>query len=64
MLKASLAANPDSVILFSSKRPEHVRGNVAIAEDSAAEEQALRLYGLVRSEAVETQAGAGGPGLR
>ncbi len=56
MLKASLVCNPESVVLFSSKRPEHVRGNVAIAEDPAAEEQALRLYGLVRAEAVQMQA--------
>ena len=61
MLKASLAANPDSIVLFSSKRPEHVRGNVAIAEDAGAEEKALRLYGLVRAEAVQMQVGVSSP---
>ena len=55
MLKASLVCNPQSVVLFSSKRPQHVRGNVAIAEDAAAEDKALRLYALVRAEANETQ---------
>ena len=64
MLKASLVCNPDSVVLFSSKRPEHVRGNVAIAEDAGAEEKALRLYGLVRAEAVQTLMPAQNPGAR
>jgi D-threo-aldose 1-dehydrogenase len=50
MLKASLTANPGSLVLFSSKRPEHIRSNVAVANDSATEQQALRLYALVRSE--------------
>ena len=55
MLKASLVCNPQSVVLFSSKRPQHVRGNVAVAEDAGAEDKALRLYALVRAEANETE---------
>ncbi len=51
MLKASLMCNPDSVILFSSKRPEHIRNNAALVDDVAAGEQALQLYALVRAEA-------------
>ena len=51
MLKASLAANPDSVILFSSKKPKHIQANVALVDDTQAEDQALKLYSLVRAEA-------------
>ena len=64
MLKASLVANPDSVVLFSSKRPEHVRGNAAIADDAGAADKALRLYALVRAEAVQMQAYGAGAGIR
>ena len=50
MLKAALACNPASVILFSSKRPAHIQENAAVADDRSLEEQALRLYALVRTE--------------
>ena len=51
MLKASLVCNPDSIVLFSSKRAGHIAGNAAVVDDSEAGEQALRLYALVRAEA-------------
>ena len=51
MLKASLAANPDSVVLFSSKKPKHIQANVALVSDAQAEDRALKLYSLVRAEA-------------
>jgi D-threo-aldose 1-dehydrogenase len=54
MLKAALVLNPESVILFSSKRPGHIKNNVAVLEDTTLEQPALRLYSLVRAEAVET----------
>jgi D-threo-aldose 1-dehydrogenase len=50
MLKASLVANSESIVLFSSKRPEHILENVRAAEDKALEEPARRLHELVRNE--------------
>jgi diketogulonate reductase-like aldo/keto reductase len=50
MLKASLELNPESIILFSSRRPEHIQANVAVAEDTALVAPALRLYELVQAE--------------
>jgi len=52
MLKASLVCNPESVILFSSKRPKNILGNAAVAGDASLEAPALKLYALVRAEAV------------
>jgi aryl-alcohol dehydrogenase-like predicted oxidoreductase len=52
MLKAALVENPESVILFSSKRPAHIRQNVEVAEDAALEAPARRLYALVQREIV------------
>ena len=49
MLKASLAMNPESIILFSSKRPEHIRANVAVANDASLEAPAKRLYELAQA---------------
>jgi D-threo-aldose 1-dehydrogenase len=50
MLKASLVMNPQSIVLFSSKRAEHIHNNVAVAEDVSLEAPALRLYELVQAE--------------
>ena len=50
MLKAALNENPESVILFSSKRAEHIRHNVEVAGDAALEAPARRLYALVQRE--------------
>jgi len=52
MLKAALVENPESVILFSSKSPAHMRHNVDVAGDTALEGPALRLYALVQDEIV------------
>ena len=52
MLKAALVENPESVILFSSKRPAHIRQNVEVAGDAALEAPARRLYALVQREIV------------
>ena len=59
MLKASLECNPESVILFSSKRAEHIRNNAALVDDAGLGEAAMRLYALVRAEAVEVLAPPG-----
>ncbi len=57
MLKAALVCNPESVILFSSKRPKHVVENAKLVDDLTLEEIALRLYALVRTEAVSVLTG-------
>jgi aryl-alcohol dehydrogenase-like predicted oxidoreductase len=51
MLKAALMENPESVILFSSKNPEHIRRNVETAGDAALEAPAKKLYGVVQAQA-------------
>jgi D-threo-aldose 1-dehydrogenase len=51
MLKASLLENPNSVILFSSKDPAHMRHNVRVAGDAALEAPAKKLYGMVQAAA-------------
>jgi aryl-alcohol dehydrogenase-like predicted oxidoreductase len=58
MLKASLVCNPESVILFSSKRPENMRSNVALVNNPSLEDAALKFYSLVRAEVVATQEAA------
>jgi D-threo-aldose 1-dehydrogenase len=50
MLKAALVENPQSVILFSSKSPAHMRHNVQVAGDGLLEFSARRLYSLVQQE--------------
>lgn len=50
MLKAALEVNHESVILFSSKHPGHITGNVAVAEDATLAVPALKLYELVQEE--------------
>lgn len=50
MLKAALIKNPDSIILFSSKNPAHIRTNVAVAANVSLTIPAERLYQLVQSE--------------
>ena len=50
MLKAALVMNPASIILFSSKNPQHIQGNVRIASDTTLETPARLLYNLVQSE--------------
>ncbi len=50
MLGASLQRNPGSVVLFSSKRAEHIRDNVRIAEDTTLREPALRFHELMQAE--------------
>lgn len=50
MLKASLVMNPESIILFSSKNPQHIRENVRVAGDAAIESSARKLYNLIQAE--------------
>jgi D-threo-aldose 1-dehydrogenase len=58
MLKASLVMNPESVILFSSKRPAHIAANVRVAEDATLEAPAQRLHALVQRGHGELLGGA------
>jgi D-threo-aldose 1-dehydrogenase len=50
MLKAALVMNPASIILFSSKNPQHIHANIRVAADTSLETPARRLYHLVQSE--------------
>jgi len=50
MLKASLVMNPESIVLFSSKQPERIRMNAAVADDARLEEPAKRFYEIVQRE--------------
>jgi D-threo-aldose 1-dehydrogenase len=50
MLKASLVANPESIILFSSKSKHHIANNVAVADNTGLVAPAQRLHELVRAE--------------
>jgi predicted oxidoreductase len=50
MLKAALLENPSGIVLFSSKRTEHIRNNVAVAQDASLDAPARRLYALIQSE--------------
>lgn len=52
MLKAALVLNPESVILFSSKNPAHIRANVALAPDESLASAAIALYRIVQTEFV------------
>jgi len=50
MLKAALATNPSSIVLFSSKNPRHIEANVNTAADATLDQPARQLYTLVQSE--------------
>lgn len=50
MLKAALVMNPASVILFSSKSPQHIQANVDVVADTAIEAPARQLYKLLQTE--------------
>lgn len=53
MLKASLVANPDSIVLFSSKSPAHIQSNTELARDFTLDAAARQLHHLVQSEGAE-----------
>ena len=50
MLRASLCANLESVILFSSKSPGHISANVRTATDGSLDSSAQKLHQLVQTE--------------
>ncbi len=50
MLKAALVMNPASIILFSSKIPQHIQANILTAADDTLVAPARQLYTLVQSE--------------
>lgn len=51
MLKAAMQCNPESIILFSSKRPGNIARNAQVAADGSIDNNASRFYALVRAEA-------------
>lgn len=55
MLKTALLENPQSVILFSSKSPAHMRRNVEVADDSRLETPARAFYALIQEKVAATQ---------
>jgi D-threo-aldose 1-dehydrogenase len=50
MLKAALVMNPASLILFSSKNPQHIQTNIQTAADPTLEAPARQLYHLVQAK--------------
>ena len=50
MLKAALVVNPSSVILFSSKSPDHIHANAVLASDHALSAAATALYSILQAE--------------
>jgi len=50
MLKASLVLNPASLILFSSKNPQHILSNVEVASDRSLDEPAKQLHKLIQTD--------------
>jgi D-threo-aldose 1-dehydrogenase len=49
MFKAALCLNPSSIILFSSKKPQHIHANVQTAKDDTIEASARKLYALIQA---------------
>lgn len=47
LLQAALAANPEGVVLFSSRVADHIRANVQAAEEVAARERGQRFLDLL-----------------
>jgi D-threo-aldose 1-dehydrogenase len=50
LLKAAILMNPNSIILFSSKKIAHIQANLLAATDDALELPARQLYDLVQTE--------------
>jgi aryl-alcohol dehydrogenase-like predicted oxidoreductase len=50
LLKAALLMNPNSIILFSSKKIAHIHSNLLAAADKSLELPARQLYNLVQTE--------------
>jgi D-threo-aldose 1-dehydrogenase len=64
MLKAALVGNPQSIILFSSKSPQHVAGNARLADDSTLDAAARAFYRLVQTEGASLLAMGPAPAVR
>jgi aryl-alcohol dehydrogenase-like predicted oxidoreductase len=50
MLKAALVMNPASILLFSSKNPQHIQANVELAGNLTLEHPARQLYNLAHTD--------------
>jgi hypothetical protein len=53
MLKGALMCQPDSIVLFTSSKPNNIIRNVSVAENTRLEENALRFCALVKDEGRE-----------
>ncbi len=53
MLKAAVEANPESVILFSSRRPTHMQANVELSGSPAQTQVATKLHEIVQQRGAE-----------
>jgi len=52
MLKAALVKNPGSIILFSSKNPQHIAENARLADDRDLDLAAAKFYELVQASGI------------
>jgi aryl-alcohol dehydrogenase-like predicted oxidoreductase len=52
-LKAALARHPDSIVLFTSSKPQNIFRNVSVAEDLKLETNALQLCELIEQQGAE-----------
>jgi hypothetical protein len=50
LLQAGLASNPDGMVLFSSRVPEHIRANAHAAEETASTARGKRLLEVIAEE--------------
>ena len=53
MLKAALTRHRDSIVLFTSSKPNNIIRNVAVAEDTKLEKHALRFCELIKHESAD-----------
>lgn len=58
MMRAALLANPQGIVLFSSKSREHIRANAAWIEASDIDGKAAALHRVVQREAEEIRGGS------
>lgn len=55
LLQAALSSNPNSIVLFSSRVPAHIRANVRVLSDPASGARSRRLLELVRQHVCDSR---------
>ncbi len=53
MLKGALIRHPDSIVLFTSSKPDNIVRNVSVAENTRLEKNAERFCELAEQEGAE-----------